>query len=71
MPEDFISEVILLTFENIIIELTICLGIPPNYADEELLKMFLNNVISKGLKEENDFSYGNNLYSNAYKIYSY
>lgn len=39
-------------------KLTSILGIPPNYADEDLLKMFLNNVIAKGLNEENDYSYG-------------
>lgn len=32
-------------------------GIPPSYADEELLTAFLNTVISKGLGEENAGSY--------------
>jgi hypothetical protein len=61
MQEDSISEVIMQHNRYIKRSNALSythLGIPPNYADEELLKMFLNNVISKGLNEENDFSYG-------------
>jgi RNA recognition motif-containing protein len=46
-------------------------GIPPGYADEELLKAFLNNVISKGLNEENDNSYVLSVYINQKKFFAF
>ena len=46
-------------------------GIPPGFADEELLKAFLNNVISKGLNEENDNSYVLSVYINQKKYFAF
>ena len=46
-------------------------GIPPNYADEEALKNFLNHVISKGLGEENDHSYVVSIYINQKKCFAF
>ena len=46
-------------------------GVPPNYADEEALKNFLNDVISRGLGEENDHSYVLSIYMNQKKCYSF
>ena len=46
-------------------------GIPPNYADEDALKNFLNNVISKGLGEENDYSYVVSIYINQKKCFAF
>ena len=46
-------------------------GIPPNYADEEALKNFLNNVIAKGLGEENDHTYVVSIYINQKKCFAF
>ena len=46
-------------------------GIPPGFADEELLKAFLNNVLSKGLNEENDNSYVVSVYINQKKYFAF
>jgi arginase family enzyme len=46
-------------------------GIPAGFADEELLKAFLNNVISKGLNEENDNSYVLSVYINQKKFFAF
>ncbi len=46
-------------------------GIPPQYADEELFKMFLNDVISRCLEEENDSSYVVSLYINVPKCFAF
>lgn len=46
-------------------------GIPPNYADEEALKSFLNNVISKGLGEDNDQTYVVSIYINQKKCFAF
>ena len=46
-------------------------GIPAGFADEELLKAFLNNIISKGLNEENDNSYCLSVYINQKKFFAF
>lgn len=46
-------------------------GIPPNYTDEEELKLFLNTVISKGLNEENDSSFVLSIYINQKKCFAF
>ena len=46
-------------------------NILPGYADEELLKAFLNNIISKGLNEENDMSYVLSVYINQKKYFAF
>jgi RNA recognition motif-containing protein len=46
-------------------------GIPAGYADEEILKSFLNAVISKGLNEENDHSYVLSVYINQKKCFTF
>lgn len=46
-------------------------GIPPNYADEEALKYFLNSVIAKGIGEENDNSYVLSMYINQKKCFAF
>jgi hypothetical protein len=46
-------------------------NIPPSFADEELLKDFLNSVISRGLGEENVNSYIISLYVNEKKCFAF
>lgn len=46
-------------------------GIPVGHADEEILKSFLNAVISKGLNEENDHSYVLSVYINQKKCFTF
>jgi RNA recognition motif-containing protein len=46
-------------------------GIPVGFADEELVKSFLNSVISKGLGEENDNSYVLSVYINQKKCFTF
>lgn len=46
-------------------------GIPPNYADEEALKTFLNSVISKGLGEQTDNSHVLSIYINQKKCFAF
>ncbi len=46
-------------------------GIPPNYADEEIIRNFLNSVISKGMGEENDGSYVISIYTNQKKCFAF
>lgn len=46
-------------------------GIPPAYADEEMLTSFLNSVFSKGLGLENDNSYVLSMYINQKKCFAF
>lgn len=46
-------------------------GIPPAYADEEMLTSFLNSVFSKGLGVENDNSYVLSMYINQKKCFAF
>ena len=46
-------------------------NIPSGYADEELLKAFLNNIVAKGLGEENDNSYVLSVYINLKKFFAF
>jgi hypothetical protein len=46
-------------------------GIPPNYADEEALKYFLNSVIAKGMSVENDNTYVLSMYINQKKCFAF
>eukprot|EP01038_Epipyxis_sp_PR26KG_P008410 gene8410-11373_t len=46
-------------------------GIPPNYINEDDLRDFLNEVISKGLNEDNDSSYVLSIYINQKKCFAF
>jgi len=46
-------------------------GIPPAYADEEMLTSFLNTVFSKGLGVDNDNSYVLSMYINQKKCFAF
>ena len=46
-------------------------GIPPAYADEEMLTSFLNSVFSKGLGVDNDNSYVLSMYINQKKCFAF
>jgi hypothetical protein len=46
-------------------------GIPPNYIDEDGLRIYLNSVIAQGLQEENDHSYVLSVYINHKKCFAF
>jgi hypothetical protein len=46
-------------------------GIPPNYIDEDGLRIFLSTVIAQGLREENDHSYVLSVYINHKKCFAF
>ena len=46
-------------------------GIPPQHADEDIFKLFLNSTIAQGLQEVNDSSYIVSLYINSKKCFAF
>lgn len=46
-------------------------GIPPNFIDEDGIRIFFNNVIAQGLGEENDSSYVLSVYINQKKCFAF
>lgn len=46
-------------------------GLPPNFIDEDGLRIFINSVIAQGLGEENDQSYVLSVYINHKKCFAF